>query len=72
MDCEKAQFEPYFDVLRNEINMEFQRNINEYASFLVRRSPYKEVQKKYLNEKSYSHKIGDIIISPLNTTVALI
>ena len=63
MDCEKAQFEPSFDVLRNLISMEFQGNINEYASFLASRSPYEEVQK-YLNEKSYSHEIGDIIINP--------
>ena len=71
MDYEKVQFEPSFDVLRNLINMEFQRNINKYARFLVSRSPYEEVQK-YLNEKSYSHEIGDIIINPLNASVALI
>ena len=64
MDSEKAQFEPSYDILRNLINMEFQRNINEYTSFLVSRSPYEEV-KKYLNEKSYSHRIGDIIINIL-------
>ena len=71
IDCEKAQFEPLFDVLRNVINMEFQRNINEHASFLVSRSPSEEV-RKYLNEKSYSHEIDDIIINPLNASVALI
>ena len=69
MNCEKAQLEPSFDVLRNLINMEFQRNINEYASFLVSRNPYEEV-RKYLNEKSYLHEIGDIIINPLNASVA--
>ena len=26
--------------------------------------------KKYLNEKSYSHEIGDIVINPLNASVA--
>ena len=62
MDCEKAQFEPSFDVLHNLINMEFERNVNEYASFLVSRTPHEEVQK-YLNEKSYSHEIGNIIIN---------
>ena len=64
MDSEKVQFEPSYDALRNLINMEFQRNINEYTSFLVSRSPYEEVEK-YLNEKSYSHEIGDIIINIL-------
>ena len=48
--------------------MEFQRNKNEYVSFLVSRSPYEEVQK-YLNEKSYSHEIGNIIINPLNAVL---
>ena len=70
MDCETEQLEPSFDVLRNLVNMESQRNINEYASFLVSWSPQEEVQK-YLNEKSYSHEIDDIIINPLNTSVAL-
>ena len=28
--------------------------------------------KKYLNEKSYSHEIGDIAINPLNASVAII
>ena len=70
MDSEKAQFEPSYDALRNLINMEFQRNINEYTSFLVSRSPYEEVEK-YLNERSYSHEIGDIIINILaNVTIA--
>ena len=64
MDSEKAQFEPSYDVLLNQINMEFRRNINDYTSFLVSRSPYEEVQK-YLNEKSYSHEIGDIILNIL-------
>ena len=71
MDYEKVLFEPSFDVLRNLINVEFQRNINEYARFLVSRSPYEEVQK-YLNEKSYSYEIDDIIINPLNASIALI
>ena len=71
MDCEKVQFEPSSDILRNQINIEFQRNINEYVSFLVGRSLYEDLQK-YLNEKSYSHEIGDIIINPLNASVALI
>ena len=70
MDSEKAQFEPSYDALRNLINMEFQRNINEYTSFLVSRSPYEEVEK-YLNERTYSHEIGDIIINILaNVTIA--
>ena len=69
IDCEKAQFEPSFDVLRNLINMELQRIINEYASILVSKSPFEEVQK-YLNEKRYSHEIGDIIINPINANVA--
>ena len=64
MDSEKAQFEPSYDVLRNLINMEFQRNINEYTSFLVSRRPCEKVQK-YLNEKSYSHEIVDMIINIL-------
>ena len=64
MDSEKAQFEPSYDVLHNLITMEFRRNVNEYASFLVCRSPYEEVQK-YLNEKSYPHEIIDIIINIL-------
>ena len=59
MDSEKAQFEPSYDVLHNLINMEFQKNINEYTSSLVGRSPYEEVQK-YLNEKS-SHMKSRII-----------
>ena len=70
MDCEEVQFEQSFDVLRNLINTEFKRNINENASFLVSRSPYEELQK-YLNEKSYLREIGDIIINPLNVSVAL-
>ena len=68
MDREKAQLEPSFDVLSNLINMEFQRNTNEFTGLLVSRGPYKEVQKCF-NEKSYSHEIGDIIINPLNTSV---
>ena len=64
MDSEKVQFEPSYDVLRNLINMEFQRNIYEYTSFLVSRNPYEEAEK-YLNGKSYSHEIGDIIINIL-------
>ena len=71
VDCEKAQFEPSFDTLRNLINMEFQSIINEYGSFLASRSPYEEIQK-YFNENSYSHEIGDIIINPINASVALI
>ena len=70
MDCEEVQFEQSFDVLRNLINTEFKRNINENASFLVSRSPYEELQK-YLNEKSYLREIGDIIINPLNVSAAL-
>ena len=71
MDCEKAQFELCFHPLRNSINMEFQRNKNEYTSFLVSRSSNEEVQK-YLKEKSYSREIGDIIINQLNASVVLI
>ena len=71
VDCEKAQFEPSFDILRNLINMEFQSIINEYANFLASRSPYEEIQK-YFNENSYSHEIDDIIINPINASVALI
>ena len=71
MDCEKGQFEQPFDVLCNLINMELKRNINEYASFLLSRSPYEEVQN-YWNEKSYSHEIGYIIINPLNASTALV
>ena len=71
MDCEKAQFELCFHALRNSINMEFQRNKNEYTSFLVSRSSNEEVQK-YLKEKSYSREIGDIIINQLNASVVLI
>ena len=63
VDCEKAQFEPSFDILHNLINMEFHSIINEYTSFLASRSPYEEIQK-YFNENSYSHEIGDIIINP--------
>ena len=61
---QKAQFEPPYDVSHNLIIMEFQRNINEYTSFLVSRIPYEEVEK-HLNEKIYSHEICDIIINIL-------
>ena len=71
IDSEKAYFEPSYHVLRNLINMEFQRNINEYASLLVGRSPYEEI-RDYVNEKSYSHEIGGIIINPLNASFTLI
>ena len=64
IDSEKSQFQPSYVVLQNLINMKFQRNVNEYTSFLVSRSLYKEVQK-YLNEKSYSHEIGSIVINIL-------
>ena len=64
IDSEKSQFQPSYVVLQNLINMEFQRNVNEYTSFLVNRSPYKEVQK-YLNEKSYSQEIRSIVINIL-------
>ena len=64
IDFEKAQLEPSYDILRNLINIVFQGKINEYTSFLVSKSPYEEVQK-YLNEKSYSHDIGNIIINIL-------
>ena len=63
-ESEKAQFEPPYDVSHSLIIMEFHRNINEYTSFLVSRSPYKEVQK-HLNDKIYSHEICDIIINIL-------
>ena len=38
MDSEKVQFESFYDVLRNLINMEFQRNISGYTSFKSYRS----------------------------------
>ena len=71
VDCEKAQFEPSFDIFCNLINMEFQSIIDEYASFIASRSPYEEIQK-YFNENSYSHEIDDIVINPINARVALI
>ena len=63
MDFEKVQFESSYNVLRNLINMAFQRNINEYTSFLASRSPYEEI--KYLNKKSYSPEISVININIL-------
>ena len=62
MDSEKVQFKSSYDVLRNLINMEFQRNINQYTSFLVIKSPCEEVHK-YWNEKSYSHESYSAILS---------
>ena len=59
MDCEKAQFEPSFDVLRNLINMKFQRNINEYTSLLVSRSPCEKVQKNLM--KISTHMKSSIV-----------
>ena len=63
-DSEKAQFDSSDDALHSLINKEFQRNINEYTSFIVNRSPYEEVEK-YLIENSCSHEIIDIIINAL-------
>ena len=64
VDSEKAQFKPSYNDLRYRIHQEFQSNMHEYISFLTSRSPHEEL-RKYLNEKCYSHEIGDIIINIL-------
>ena len=59
-----SQFKPSYDILRSLIHMEFNKNLEKYCEFLVTENVNAAVAK-YLNEKSYSQEIGDIIINAL-------
>ena len=49
--------------------MEFNKNLEKYCEFLVTENVNAAVAK-YLNEKSYSQEIGDIIINALSNATS--
>ena len=64
-----SQFKPFYDILRSLIHMEFNKNLEKYCEFLVTENVNAAVAK-YLNEKSYSQEIGDIIINALSNATS--
>ena len=65
-----SQFKPNYDILRSLIHMEFNKNLEKYCEFLVTENVNAAVAK-YLNEKSYSQEIGDIIINALSNATSI-
>ena len=55
--------------MRSLINIEFNKNLEKYCEFLVTENVNAAVAK-YLNEKSYSQEIGDIIINALSNATS--
>ena len=53
MDPAKLGFEPSYDVLRNLINMEFQRNINEYTTSLLAEVYTKRYKSIWMKRATY-------------------
>ena len=50
--------------------MQFNKNLEKYCEFLVTENVNAAVAK-YLNEKSYSQEIGDIIINALSNATSI-